>query len=255
MPRVLILDPEKENTDYFQSLFRKSKAEVLITRDVYNALNAFWKNPFDLVIVNFFTPIKDGITIIEEFRKTNENVRSILLLKREKSEHLMNMVKAIGINHILTMPLSDEDVKSALQSESLINDPFTQPVPYEKWWLRNPRVKMGKMKIPVKVTNSSLDTYPDVPTFEGTLLDISEYGMALKLPSAFARFLNRNEVLHVEFEYLKVPVAKRVTGVIVNSAMMSGNQREKPFHRVGIKLIERLPIKRVTKHLCLQNEL
>ena len=54
MPRVLILDPEKENTDYFQSLFRKSKAEVLITRDVYKALDAFWKWPFDLVIVNFF---------------------------------------------------------------------------------------------------------------------------------------------------------------------------------------------------------
>ena len=94
-----------------------------------------------------------------------------------------------------------------------------------------------------------------MPTFEGQLLDISDFGMALKLPSAFARFLNRNEVLHVEFEYLKVPVAKRVTGIIVNTSMMSGNQKEKPFHRVGIKLIERLPIKRVTKHLCLQSEI
>ena len=116
----------------------------------------------------------------------------------------MNMVKAIGIDHILTTPLQDEEVKSILQTESLIDDPYTQPVPYEKWWLRNLRVKLGKIKVPVKVTNSSLDTYPDVPTFEGTLLDISEFGMALKLPSAFARFLNRNEVLHVEFEYLKV---------------------------------------------------
>jgi CheY-like chemotaxis protein len=249
MPRVLILDHDRENIDYFQSLFKKSKAECLITKDVNDAIESFLKWPADLVIVNFFTSTRDGITVIEELKKIKQDVRSILLLKRDKSDHLLNMIRAIGINHILNTPLQDHDVKAVLQEESLFLDRSSSSISYDKWWLRHPRVKLNKMKIPVKVTNSSLENFPDVPTFQGTLLDISEYGMALKLPSAFARFLNSNEVLHIEFEYLKIPVAKRVTGVIVNSTMIQGNQREKPFHRVGLKLIERLPIKRMTRHL------
>ena len=69
MPRVLILDPEKENTDYFQALFRKSKAEILITRDVQKALDVFWKPPFDLVIVNFFILIKMGSPSLRSLEK------------------------------------------------------------------------------------------------------------------------------------------------------------------------------------------
>ncbi|MEE2743799.1 MAG: response regulator [Bdellovibrionota bacterium] len=255
MPRVLVLDQERENLEYFQNLFRKSKAECIITTNVDQALEYFWKWPADIAIVNFYTSKSDGISIIEEFKKIKENVRSILLLKRNTSDHLLNMVRSIGINHILNFPLQDEDVKPILHQESLLLGGETQTVPYDKWWLRHPRIKLNKMKIPVQVTNSSLESFPEVPTFEGVVLDISEYGMALKLPSAFARFLSPNEVLHVEFDYLRVPVAKKVTGVIVNSTMIDGNQREKPFHRVGLKLIERLPVKRVTKHLCLGQDL
>lgn len=104
MRRILIVEDEKNMRDLLKTFLIKNNFDVLIACDGEEALNFFYENNFDLIILDVMLPKKDGWSLCREIKK-NSSVPVIILTSRsEEDDEVFGF--ELGANDFIKKPFS-----------------------------------------------------------------------------------------------------------------------------------------------------
>ena len=104
MRRILIVEDEKNMRDLLKTFLIKNNFDVLIACDGEEALNFFYENNFDLIILDVMLPKKDGWSLCREIKK-NSSVSVIILTSRsEEDDEVFGF--ELGANDFIKKPFS-----------------------------------------------------------------------------------------------------------------------------------------------------
>lgn len=85
MKRVLLIDDEKANFNIFRQLFQE-ELSIDYAADGKRGLTLFQKKNYDMVITNFNMPVMNGIELISEIRKQDDQIPIILITGNKEIE-------------------------------------------------------------------------------------------------------------------------------------------------------------------------
>ena len=127
MKNILLVDDDK----IFNFLNQKILTNIGIADEIHTALNGQQAiqliNEYfqgsqslpDYILLDLNMPIMDGFTFLEAFNKLNipgkEKV-TIIIITSSLDKRDIEKAKAYGINHYLTKPISEKDLRSVLTS-------------------------------------------------------------------------------------------------------------------------------------------
>ncbi|HEK85367.1 MAG: response regulator [Candidatus Saccharicenans sp.] len=99
---VIVDDDESIRKTFF--LLLTSKYNVYLARDAQEALARFQSAPVDLIIADFRLPHKNGLQMVQEFRRAGYQGKVILISafpEQLKSDELQQ----VGVSHLFIKPL------------------------------------------------------------------------------------------------------------------------------------------------------
>ncbi|MGB9892931.1 MAG: response regulator [Candidatus Saccharicenans sp.] len=113
--RIVIVDDDESIRKTFFLLLAE-RYNVYLARDAKEALARFEKSPVDLIIADFRLPRKNGLQMLQDFRRAGYQGRIILISafpEQIKSEELASL----GVDRMFIKPL---DLKSLTEAIDLL---------------------------------------------------------------------------------------------------------------------------------------
>jgi DNA-binding NtrC family response regulator len=121
MARLLVIEDELVLAKNIARYFERSGHEVRLAHDGRSGIDMAAEQPPDVVIVDFQLPRADGLEVIRELRKVDEEVRIVMITGHGSINLAVEAMKA-GSMDLLTKPLSlaslDEVVQRALKERA-----------------------------------------------------------------------------------------------------------------------------------------
>jgi CheY-like chemotaxis protein len=117
MPCILLVDDD----DLFRTMLAKKLAkfgyETLELRSGKDALTKYEQGHIDLLLTDLVMPEKEGLETIMELKSKYPQAVVVAMSGggRGSAENYLELAKALGANHVLTKPFSDEDLKKTIQ--------------------------------------------------------------------------------------------------------------------------------------------
>jgi CheY-like chemotaxis protein len=115
--KALIVDDDVETTELVGNFLRKQGLEVIIANSGQEAIDGYKKNNPDIVFLDIALPDIDGIGVLAEIRKYDENA-SIYFITGIGGEVLREQVKELGAKGHLTKPIFMSDMISIIKGET-----------------------------------------------------------------------------------------------------------------------------------------
>jgi two-component system alkaline phosphatase synthesis response regulator PhoP len=84
MKRILVVEDEEHIADGLAMNLESEGYEVVISADGINALDAYNRGTFDLIILDIMIPGKDGLTVCREIRAAGGRVPILFLTARDR---------------------------------------------------------------------------------------------------------------------------------------------------------------------------
>ncbi|MDP3386512.1 MAG: response regulator transcription factor [Eubacteriales bacterium] len=114
MPRILIVDDNKQIVSILSEYAKKEGFETIVSTDGEEALQAFQKQKFDIILLDVMMPKKDGFEVCREIRRTS-NVPVIMITARgEDFERIMGL--DIGADDYIVKPFSPGEVMARVRA-------------------------------------------------------------------------------------------------------------------------------------------
>ncbi len=114
MPRLLIVDDNKQITSILEEYAKKEGYETVIAPDGEDAIEKFKSQAPDIILLDVMMPKKDGFTVCREIRKTS-NVPIIMITARgEDFEKIMGL--EIGADDYIVKPFSPGEVMARMKA-------------------------------------------------------------------------------------------------------------------------------------------
>jgi DNA-binding response OmpR family regulator len=101
--KILIIDSDQELADSIDCHFKKEHYQVHYAADGASGLRIALEDPFDLIVVDWTLPKRDGLSILKKLRK-KKNWTPVLMLTAEDSLTDVIMSLDSGANSCLTAP-------------------------------------------------------------------------------------------------------------------------------------------------------
>src|SRR5688572_32118293 len=108
-PRILLVEDDMNLGFVVQDTLRLDGYKVHLSKDGKEGLLQFNKEEYDLCILDVMMPKKDGFSLAEDIRKTNENIPIIFLTAKSMSEDKVKGFK-LGADDYITKPFSSEEL-------------------------------------------------------------------------------------------------------------------------------------------------
>jgi CheY-like chemotaxis protein len=112
MARILVVDDEESIRRALEKRLRKLGHDVAIAPDGVEALEAFRRTPFDLVISDFRMPRMDGLDLMRKLREWAPTLPVIMITGT--STDTPEMFLDQGAQAYLLKPVSKEDLEATL---------------------------------------------------------------------------------------------------------------------------------------------
>ena len=105
---IMIVDDKPENLSFLRIILEKNNFKIIIKKTSKSAIEYFYKNAIDLVLLDIVMPDISGYEICSEFRKTSD----IPILFISALQSLEDKLKAFdaGGNDFITKPFLKEEV-------------------------------------------------------------------------------------------------------------------------------------------------
>ncbi len=149
MARLLIIDDDPQIRNMLKLFLEKCGYSVLEAENGHTAIELCKSNRFDLIIVDIYMPIKDGIAFIHELRGFSPDVGVIAISGGERGHYFtsdtkLDVAMSVGALRTLKKPFRLEDLlatvkellhqKPDVQEETLESgrDKKTQTLPLEQ---------------------------------------------------------------------------------------------------------------------------
>ncbi|MCK5295097.1 MAG: response regulator [Arcobacteraceae bacterium] len=115
MKRIAIVDDEYDIVNILETfLHRSDKFDVSTFVDPVNALQHIKANEFDLVLLDIMMPQMDGIDVLREIKKSNPNIKVIMMTAYSTQDKVIEC-KKIGAENYVTKPfISLRDVENKI---------------------------------------------------------------------------------------------------------------------------------------------
>lgn len=113
--KIIVADDEKDITNFLKRLLEMEGYTVWAANDGQTALDLYRKEKPDLVILDVYMPMKDGITVCDEIRQTDEKVL-ILMLTGQKKEDDKVAGLSVGADDYLTKPFGQKELMARVRS-------------------------------------------------------------------------------------------------------------------------------------------
>ncbi len=117
--RILAVDDARDNLILIEMFLRNTKAEIIFASNGLEAIDAYKKHSFDLVLMDIQMPKMDGLEATAEIRKLNSNIPIIALTAHASQAEYDSCLK-VGCNDVLLKPVSKNHLIEVVQ-KSLIS--------------------------------------------------------------------------------------------------------------------------------------
>lgn len=106
MPRILIIDDEVQVVEMLRSLYESNDFEVDTALDGQEGLDAYRKQPADVVIVDIRMPGKEGLETITEFGRELPEAKMIAITGAplEAMNNFLQLARAQGAIYAFRKP-------------------------------------------------------------------------------------------------------------------------------------------------------
>ena len=113
--RVLIVEDEKELCDTISKSLYESGYEVDTCYDGYEALDYILTEDYDLIVLDLNLPGMDGMDILRELRKENEETKVLILSARSQ---IIDKVEGLdaGANDYMEKPFHIQELEARIRS-------------------------------------------------------------------------------------------------------------------------------------------
>ena len=114
MPRILIVDDEREIRNLLREVFLAKGYEVVEAANGEDGLRVFQSTPVDLVMTDILMPEKEGLATIMELKKKNPKLKIIAMSGGSlKSSNYLEYARKLGADKVLQKPF---DLRSVLEA-------------------------------------------------------------------------------------------------------------------------------------------
>ena len=112
MPKVLIIDDEKDIRSVLKDMLGMSGYDVDPAEDGRKAKELYDKTDYDVVITDIIMPEQDGFEVILDYRNKNQLDRIIAISGggRTSSEDYLNIASHFGVSSIFSKPPNYKDL-------------------------------------------------------------------------------------------------------------------------------------------------
>lgn len=117
MASILIIDDSVEFRQMLRDMLESEGYEVSEANNGAEGLEAFQKNPVDIVFTDILMPEKDGIETICSFKKDFQDVKIIAMSgggNYIKPEECLTAAEMLGAQKIMAKPFSRQELKETI---------------------------------------------------------------------------------------------------------------------------------------------
>ncbi|MDD2566462.1 MAG: response regulator transcription factor [Thiovulaceae bacterium] len=113
--KILFLEDDTLFAETIVDLLEESGYEVTYAPNGQSALEATYKNKFDIYLLDINVPLIDGVTFLKELRESSDETPAIFLTSHKDKEMLKNSF-AVGADDYLTKPFDIDELSLRIQA-------------------------------------------------------------------------------------------------------------------------------------------
>jgi DNA-binding response OmpR family regulator len=102
--RILLISDDLESNNIWAYILTQKGMDVLTAGSATSAMELFTKDPFDLVIINYYFEINDALTLSRQFR--SEIANPLLLFTSTQEESVLLDAYEMGVDECIIKPIS-----------------------------------------------------------------------------------------------------------------------------------------------------
>ena len=117
MPKILVVDDDADVRRVLQLFLERAGYDVAVVGDGIQAVEAFGKIPYDLVITDIVMPEKEGIETISELRQLSPDLPIVAISGggRIGAHEYLNWVRKCGVDHTFCKPIDRKSLLAAVE--------------------------------------------------------------------------------------------------------------------------------------------
>lgn len=112
--RILVLEDLAEMRNFIVSALSSQGYDVLVPVDSYVALSLARQQPFDLVTVDLYMPLMDGLAFLQALRDLDIHIPTVVVTAY-KTDPKIDEIRKMGVRHILAKPFQLEELYDAIR--------------------------------------------------------------------------------------------------------------------------------------------
>ena len=116
MPRLLIVDDEKDITSFAKSFFSKRGIDVYTASGGMQALLIIEKEKPDLVLLDVQMEEISGVEVLRRLRENGSNVKVIMVTGLE-DDAVIKETRRLGVRNFIHKPLILEELEAVVMKE------------------------------------------------------------------------------------------------------------------------------------------
>ncbi len=114
MPKVLVIDDERNMRTVLDLLLREEGLEVLLADDGWTGLECYRRERPDVILLDLHLPGLDGIEVLKRIRATDLE-QPVIVLTGDTNPDTERQVRALGVNEFIIKGQSLQGLLDALQ--------------------------------------------------------------------------------------------------------------------------------------------
>lgn len=119
MKRILVVDDDHQMRTMTVKYLEKAGFEVVQAENGFQGVEAFERNPVDLVVTDLIMPDKDGLEMIIEIKRQSPELKIVAVSGGSRAvdpkDYLLYAAQA-GVNKTLTKPFEPEELIDTINS-------------------------------------------------------------------------------------------------------------------------------------------
>ncbi len=113
--KIVVADDEIDISSFLKRLLEMEGYTVWTANDGQTALDLYRREKPQLVILDVFMPIMDGVTVCGEIREEDENVLILMLTGQKKEDDKVTGL-SVGADDYLTKPFGEKELMARVRS-------------------------------------------------------------------------------------------------------------------------------------------
>jgi two-component system OmpR family response regulator len=112
--KLLIAEDDRSVCDMLQLFFQKESYQAVFVHDGLAATKQIGQEQWDLIILDWMLPFKDGITLCKEIRAASSTPVILLTARTEESDRIMGL--ELGADDYVTKPFSPMELIARIKA-------------------------------------------------------------------------------------------------------------------------------------------